>query len=274
MIIKKGAYVFDINIEATTNYYKANSLCQCPACKNFYAQAKNTFPSLTQFLSEFGVDISRPDELSTHSINGKIYYQFVAYTVVGKIVESDKQKIDITDGNLLFNIVIDNTYIPNEQSTKEIFTVTAYGIELPWELNKLCPEKTPKKSIINKIKCLFKKENQNIIALTISPWNKIVETMYDKNLDTFTDEVIQAIYSKDRAMRYVILKDEKGLFTYCFEAIYQFDEDEWKYIFSNKEFLPAMWESPYGTVNNSIFATKEDALKEIYAEPQYKQYFI
>ena len=31
-------------------------------------------------------------------------------------------------------------------------------------------------------------------------------------------------------MRYVVLKDEKGLFTFQLEAIYQFDEEEWKYI--------------------------------------------
>ena len=33
--------------------------------------------------------------------------------------------------------------------------------------------------------------------------------MYDKHLDTFSDEVVKVFYSKDRLMRYVVLKDEK-----------------------------------------------------------------
>jgi len=32
--------------------------------------------------------------------------------------------------------------------------------------------------------------------------------MYDKHLDAFSDEVVKVIYSKDRSMRYVVLKDE------------------------------------------------------------------
>ena len=56
--------------------------------------------------------------------------------------------------------------------------------------------------------------------------------LYDKGLDAFCDEVIGVIYSHDKSMRYVFLRDEKGIYTYQFEAIYQFDEDDWKYIIS------------------------------------------
>lgn len=104
-------------------------------------------------------------------------------------------------------------------------------------------------------------------------WEDIVEMLYDKHLDAFADEVIEVIYSKDKSMRYVITKSEKGLFWYGLEAIYQFDEDEWKYICSNDGALPAMWEAHPDCNYNSIFASKEDALKEIKTEPFYKQYF-
>ena len=73
-------------------------------------------------------------------------------------------------------------------------------------------------------------------------WETVVEMMYDKYLDAFSDEVVKVIYSKDRWMRYVVLKDEKEFFTYQLEAIYQYDEDEWKYICSHDNVLPAMWE--------------------------------
>lgn len=105
-------------------------------------------------------------------------------------------------------------------------------------------------------------------------WDTIVELLYDKNLDSFCDEVINVLYSKDNAMRYVVLKDEKGIFTYQLEAIYQFDEDEWKYICSYDGALPAMWESYLGNVGSSLFANEEDLMKELKSQPEYKQYFV
>ena len=97
--------------------------------------------------------------------------------------------------------------------------------------------------------------------------------MYDKHLNAFADEVIKVIYSKDRSMRYIILKDEKGIFTYQLEAIYQFEEDEWKYVGSHDDALPAMWEPFRGIVGKSFFNNTEELLKEMKAEPEYKQYF-
>ena len=79
------------------------------------------------------------------------------------------------------------------------------------------------------LKKLFNKNRQ----LEIEPvppmpsWDKIVELLYNKNLDSFCDEVINVLYSKDNSMRYVVLKDEKDIFKYQLEAIYRFDEDVW-----------------------------------------------
>ncbi len=104
-------------------------------------------------------------------------------------------------------------------------------------------------------------------------WETVVEMMYDKDLDAFSDEIVKVIYSKDRSMRYVVLKDEKGLFTYQLEAIYQYDEDEWKYICSQDNALPAMWEPFRGIVGKSFFGNMDELLKELNAEPEYKSYF-
>ena len=106
------------------------------------------------------------------------------------------------------------------------------------------------------LKKLFNKNRQ----LKIGPvppmpsWDKIVELLYDKNLDSFCDEVINVIYSKDNSMRYVVLKKDQGIFTYNLESIYQFDEDEWQYVCSNDNALPGMWESHLGNVGSSLFA--------------------
>lgn len=104
-------------------------------------------------------------------------------------------------------------------------------------------------------------------------WESIVEMMRDKHLEAFADEVVDVIYSQDCSMRYVILKDENGLFTYQLEVIYQYDEDEWKYICSHDDALPAMWEPFRGIVGKSVFENTKDLLKELKSEPEYKQYF-
>ena len=103
--------------------------------------------------------------------------------------------------------------------------------------------------------------------------DRIVDSLYDKQLDSFCDEVIKVIYSKDRAMRYVVLKSEKGFLTYQLEAIYQFDRDEWKYISRNNDALPAMWEPFRGIEGKSVFSCIDDLEREMKAEPEYKRYF-
>ena len=118
----------------------------------------------------------------------------------------------------------------------------------------------------------FKKKLKEEIP-PMPSWETVVEMMYDKHLDAFSDEIAKVIYSKDRSMRYVVLKDEKGFFTYQLEAIYQYDEDEWKYICSHDNALPAMWEPFRGIVGKSFFENMDELLKELSAEPEYKSYF-
>lgn len=125
---------------------------------------------------------------------------------------------------------------------------------------------------MNFFKRLFQNEKSKEFP-PMPPWAEIVEMMYDKSLDAFVDEVVRVVYSADNTMRYVVLKDEKGLFTYQLEAIYQFDEDEWKYICSNNVALPAMWEPFSGIVGKSFFENEEELLKGMKEEPEYKQYF-
>lgn len=125
---------------------------------------------------------------------------------------------------------------------------------------------------MNFFKRLFQKEKPKEFP-AMPPWVELVKMMYDKSLDAFVDEVVRVVYSADNTMRYVVLKDEKGLFTYQLEAIYQFDTDEWKYICSNNVALPAMWEPFRGIVGKSFFENEEELLKEMKEEPEYKQYF-
>ena len=73
-------------------------------------------------------------------------------------------------------------------------------------------------------------------------------------------------------MRYNVCRGDR-LFTYQLEAICQYGDDEWKYICSHDDALPAMWEPFRGIVGKSVFENTNDLLKELKSEPEYKQYF-
>lgn len=159
MIIRKDEYVLDIDMESTVRYAQEHSLCGCSEDRNFYAQAREKFPKLAVFLSELGLQIDRPDEIGSVAMEDYIDYLFVSYTVVGEILEAGQYEIDMFDGGLFLNIVIDYWYVPNEQKTKRYFTVTVYNIDLPWVLDEpfpQLPESAKTMSLLQKIKNLFR----------------------------------------------------------------------------------------------------------------------
>ena len=163
MIVKKQDSKMDIDLENTREYYQAHSLCDCPCCRNLYVQIKSAFPLLSEFLSDLGVDISRPDEAGSCEMENEIDYVFVSYTVCGKILEYNEYEIDIKD-NLFLSIIIGDSFIPNEQKN-DYFVVTVYGIRLPWVLDEPFPETTPitptKNGLLYKLKARFQKNTRS-----------------------------------------------------------------------------------------------------------------
>ncbi|MBQ6889508.1 MAG: hypothetical protein IJN53_00550 [Oscillospiraceae bacterium] len=156
MIIRKQDFALDVDVEATSRYSQTHSLCDCSECRNLYAQIADKLPNLTAFLSELGLQIARPDETGSCAGEDHIDYNFVSYTVIGQILDSDKYEMDMVDGELPLKIVIDRSYIPNEQQTERYFTVTVYNIKLPWVLNEPFPQ--PKEpSILQRIKNMLLK---------------------------------------------------------------------------------------------------------------------
>lgn len=140
MIIRKHGYALDIDIEGTMQYSREHGLCDCDEDRNLYAQIRERFPQLTEFLAELGLLIERPDETGSFAIGDQIDYHFVAYTVIGELLGSDRYEIDMADGGMTLKIVISDWYVPNEQKTDRYFTVAVYGITLPWVLEEPFPE--------------------------------------------------------------------------------------------------------------------------------------
>lgn len=136
--IKMDEYVFSVDTEQTEKYYETHSLCDCVCCRNYYAQIKNRLPKLNDFLSEFGVDISKPDEIMSVEMDDYIDYINVDYTVCGSIELMGQYEIDIYDNLFLSIVITDGFSSPNEQTGK-YFTISVMKIELPWVLDESFP---------------------------------------------------------------------------------------------------------------------------------------
>ena len=152
--IEKNNFVFCVDVEKTREYYLSNSLCDCCGCRNLRAQIGTLSTQLTNFLSEFGVDICRPDESADVEMDNYIDYLFVGYTVTGSIETEGTYETDIED----FHIKIskgDTPYdwFPNEQK-EPCFFVSITGISLQWVLDEPFPRA---ERFIDKVNRFFKK---------------------------------------------------------------------------------------------------------------------
>ena len=153
--VEKDEWEFSVDVEKTKEYYKINSLCECSDCRNFYAQIEEKLPKLKEFLSEFGVDISKPDEISSCTYEGEIDYYAVYYSVCGEITKDSSYEIDIYDNLFLSIFVSDGCEVPNKQTGK-CFTFSVMQIRLPWVLDEpLNP--TAKERVFDKFHGIFKK---------------------------------------------------------------------------------------------------------------------
>ena len=136
--IEKDNYKFYVDIEKTKEYYNTHSLCDCVCCRNYYKQIEQELPKLKEFLDDFGVDISKPDEIMSVENEGFIDYLNVDYTVCGNVINMSEYEIDIYD-NLFLNVVVTEGFAsPNEQ-TGEYFTLSVTNIRLPWVLDVPIP---------------------------------------------------------------------------------------------------------------------------------------
>ena len=76
--IQRADDVFSVDTEQTQRYDEARSLCDCGYCRNYYAPIKGKLPKLNAFLREFGVDMAKPDEISSVETDDGIDYIRVA----------------------------------------------------------------------------------------------------------------------------------------------------------------------------------------------------
>ncbi|MBQ8790588.1 MAG: hypothetical protein IJZ51_04695 [Ruminiclostridium sp.] len=99
-----------------------------------------------------------------------------------------------------------------------------------------------------------------------------IKQMYKEKPDKSDENVTEYIYSMDRTMRYELSKRD-NCYTYELWKIEFFDEEEWLYISSFPDSLPAAWVPARRNDGKSFFHSKELMLSEIKSEYEYKKYF-
>lgn len=80
--------IISVDIERTTKYYadKDNKdSCNCGPCLVYYAKIKELYPTLDEFLTKLGVDISKPFEAVSLGLGDEKSYEeyFTWYIVFG-----------------------------------------------------------------------------------------------------------------------------------------------------------------------------------------------
>lgn len=131
-MVKFGENVFNADVEENKEYYLNNQLCDCLACKNYYAVISRSYPKLASFLREFGVDATRPDELSwvgesfsQHTVFYEAMYTVKGYPLKGDISQLGREKINIDNADIYFG----ECDFPNNRNTK------CFGIHIAVILN-------------------------------------------------------------------------------------------------------------------------------------------
>lgn len=135
MELKKYGGVFSFDKEKTVEYYKnindENHLCQCANCKYYYAHIKGMFPKLEALLSDFGVDVEKPDHIWSADLNEKNVVMILeaGYTVCGNIVGELPKDIDIDDGQKFIVGFGKGFCFPNSQAG-DYFSISVEGFKM------------------------------------------------------------------------------------------------------------------------------------------------
>ncbi|MDD7464046.1 MAG: hypothetical protein SOW41_00110 [Anaerococcus sp.] len=119
-----------MDTEKTRKYYenlKMDDLCDCAYCQNYRSKIKESYPILSAYLFDLGIDIEKPFETNPWEVEeGKLTYDPVLYLLMGNKKDFQKRKI----GNV--EIDISDSY-PDTGQTEEHFVIGLGPIILPCE---------------------------------------------------------------------------------------------------------------------------------------------
>ena len=277
MDVKIDGCVFDIDLERTRAYYQSNTLCTCSYCRHYRENIRQRYPRLAERLERFGVDPARPDETESYEQDGVIVYAAVHYTVSGSILAGSKKETQLEDTEALrLNFEPGGkgaeAYYPNEQE-EPYFYITVWGVKIPcaWAAASAGKRRFP-----DFLRDVFRRKTKNA-ARTIPPIPDdatLAAEMSRQAPDYPLCKTLRVFYSPDKLQRAVVLQRKDKLFTYHLERLEIVSEEDWIYLSrADKHPKPAMWQ-PDLDFGPSLFATEEEALRELQADPKTQGWTI
>lgn len=134
--ISIGKWVFNVDIEKTSEHSKTIEKCYCLPCQNFRKQIVNYNAKLNNFLMLFGVDITHPEELVwfEEDKTEQTIQCFAYYSVSGNIKEFDEYEIDID--NLSIAILSPDVSSINTDISDPYFILSVNNICLEWAMEE------------------------------------------------------------------------------------------------------------------------------------------
>jgi len=133
MILQIADWVFEVDIPATMAYSAAvwDDHCTCGYCRNFYETLDPAYPSLKQFLKQFGMDSRTPEEMSPIEPTLCI----VSYCISGSVLKRGIFPLDT--GEVVFSVSgHDQNPLYEPPFGKPFFVLTSGLLELPWVLDE------------------------------------------------------------------------------------------------------------------------------------------
>ena len=121
-----------MDVIKTRNYYRSlqpEDVCQCRDCQNYVKNIKISYPLVSNYLQNIGVDIEKPFETSPSgpAPDGVIYYFGTQYIVLGS--KDDFKKAKISD----VCIYIAESH-PVTDVIEEHFVIETDILHLKWNL--------------------------------------------------------------------------------------------------------------------------------------------
>lgn len=122
-----------------------------------------------------------------------------------------------------------------------------------------------------------KRKDVNIKMPDVFSHSELADIMCGKQISFVPEiEVVDVIYSTDKSKRFIVHKNDKHLYSYCYEVVELLDEEEYNYIRmcygSSEEILPANWISR-DLGGASFYDNLETVMKEIHSSYEYNKFF-
>lgn len=115
-----------MNVEKNQKYYehlKPTDLCQCAYCKNYAKEIRKSYPLVSKYLENMGIDIEKPFETMPLEPDEKKNIEYISaqYIAFGDIRYF--KKVVISDVNIDVAILHPSTNIKENHFVIEIFPV-------------------------------------------------------------------------------------------------------------------------------------------------------